>query len=239
MIRTRAFDDADSVKLVESWNFARLIRGGTQLSILYLIVGMFPAMAEELIDAEASIPERASEYRAQEMEEIIVEGERIDPASMDFLEMEQIYRQKASASRNFKIGKYEEAFPELLQLAKLGFKDAQARVGFLFLHGLGGQEKSNLKALGWLGVASQGTTRPQYRNIFNQMMNEVPADQQALAAFVVADYREKFDSKKLGIECWHSNVNHVRQFTCRYHDEMFKYYNHMSMTGTPFSSSGQ
>ena len=71
------------------------------------------------------------------------------------------------------------------------------------------------------------------------MMNEVPADQQALAAFVVADYREKFDSKKLGIECWHSNVNHVRQFTCRYHDEMFKYYNHMSMTGTPFSSSGQ
>ena len=224
---------------MESWNFARLIRGGTQLSILYLIVGMFPSMAEELIDAEASIPERASEYRAQEMEEIIVEGERIDPASMDFLEMEQIYRQKASASRNFKIGRYEEAFPELLQLAKLGFKDAQARVGFLFLHGLGGQEKSNLKALGWLGVASQGTTRPQYRNIFNQMMNEVPADQQALAAFVVADYREKFDSRKLGIECWHSNVNHVRQFTCRYHDEMFKYYNHMSMTGTPFSSSGQ
>ena len=198
-----------------------------------------PVLADSANEQETSLQERASEFRSQAMEEIVVEGERIDPASMDFLEMEQIYRQKASASRNFKIGKYEEAFPELLQLAKLGFKDAQARVGFLFLHGLGGQEKSNLKALGWLGVASQGTTRPQYRNIFNQMMSEVPDNQQSLVAFVVADYREKFDSKKLGIECWHSNVNHVRQFTCRYHDEMHKYYNHMSMTGTLFSVPGQ
>ena len=199
-----------------------------------------PVVAEATTqERDLSIPQRASEYRAQDMEEVIVEGERIDPASMDFLELEQIYRQKASASRNFKIGKYEEAFPELLQLAKLGFKDAQARVGFLFLHGLGGQQRSNLKALGWLGVASQGTTRPQYRNIFNQMMSEVPESQQSLVAFVVADYREKFDSEKLGIECWHSNVNHIRQFTCRYHDEMHKYYNHMNMTGTPFSSSGE
>ena len=207
-----------------------------------LIVGMVFSLSStvgnETIEREVTLPERASQYRAQEMEEVIVEGERIDPAGMDFLEMERIYSQKASASRNFKIGKYEEAFPELLQLAKMGFKDAQARVGYIFMHGLGGQQKSNLKALGWLGVASQGRTRPQYRNIFNQMMTEVPAHQQSLVAFVVADYREKFDSDKLGIECWHSNVNHVRQFTCRYEDEMFKYYNHMSMTGTPFSGSG-
>ena len=196
-------------------------------------------MADDENDTDTPLVQRASEYGAQEMEELIVEGERIDPATMDFLEMEQIYRQKASASRNFKIGKYEEAFPELLQLAKLGFKDAQARVGFILLHGLGGQEKSNLKALGWLGVASQGTTRPQYRNIFNQMMSEVPDHQQSLVDFIVADYREKFDSKKLGVECWHSNVNHVRQFTCRYYDEMHKYYNHMSMTGSLFSSPGQ
>ena len=206
--------------------------------VLCSITWTVSTLANEANDTDTPLVERASQYGAQEMEELIVEGERIDPASMDFLEMEQIYRQKTSASRNFKIGKYEEAFPELLQLAKLGFKDAQARVGFLFLHGLGGQEKSNLKALGWLGVASQGTTRPQYRNIFNQMMSEVPEDQQSLVDFIVADYREKFDSKKLGIECWHSNVNHVHQFTCRYHDEMHKYYNHMSMTGTPFSSSG-
>ena len=196
-------------------------------------------VANDDVGEETPLNQRASPYGAQEMEEVIVEGERIDPASMDFLEMEQIYRQKSSASRNFKIGKYEEAFPELLQLAKLGFKDAQARVGYLFLHGLGGQQKSNLKALGWLGVASQGTTRPQYRNIFKQMMSEVPEEQQSLVDYVVADYREKFDSKKLGIECWHSNVNHVRQFTCRFNDEMFKYYNDMSMTGSLFSAPGQ
>ena len=208
-----------------------------QWVLMSFLLWMFSAAGEEPNVQESSILERATGYRAQDMEEVIVEGERIDPASMDYLELEQIYRQKESASRNFKIGKYEEAFPGLLRLAKLGFKDAQARVGFLFLHGLGGQQKSNLKALGWLGVASQGTTRPQYRNIFNQMMSEVPEQQQSLVAFVVADYREKFNSENLGIECWHSNVNHVRQFTCRYHDEMHKYYNHMSMSGTPFSTS--
>ena len=209
-----------------------------QALIVGMVFSMSSTVGDETTEREVTLPERASQYRAEEMEEVIVEGERIDPAGMDFLEMEQIYRQKASASRSFKIGKYEEAFPGLLQLAKMGFKDAQARVGYIFMHGLGGQQKSNLKALGWLGVASQGRTRPQYRNIFNQMMAEVPQDRQSLVAFVVEDYREKFDSDKLGIECWHSNVNHVRQFTCRYQDEMFKHYNHMSMTGTPFSSAG-
>lgn len=216
---------------------ARVIQSMSLPLALSASLWIFPATADEASEQTSSVLQRASGYRAQDMEEVIVEGERIDPGSMDFLELEQIYRQKESASRNFKIGKYEEAFPELLQLAKLGFKDAQARVGFLFLHGLGGQQKSNLKALGWLGVASQGTTRPQYRNIFNHMMSEVPEEQQSLVAFVVADYREKFNSEKLGVECWHSNVNHIRQFTCRYHDEMHKYYNHMSMSGTPFSTS--
>lgn len=183
------------------------------------------------------IAERAQDYRAQPMEELVVQGERLDPLAMDFLEMERIYAQKAAASRNFKIGKYKEAFPELLQLAKLGFKDAQARVAYIYLFGKGDQQKSNLKALGWLGVASQGRTRPQYRNIFKQMLNEVPAAQADLARFVVDDYRAKFNSDKLGIECWHSNINHIRQFTCRFSDEMFKYYNHMTMSGTPFSGT--
>ena len=230
LARKNALKSADA-RLV----FCRFARWFVLCSVIWTL----STFAEEASDSDTPLVERASQFGAQEMEELIVEGERIDPATMDFLEMEQIYQQKASASRNFKIGKYEEAFPELLQLAKLGFKDAQARVGFILLHGLGGQEKSNLKALGWLGVASQGTTRPQYRNIFNQMMSEVPDHQQSLVDFIVADYREKFDSKKLGVECWHSNVNHVRQFTCRYHDEMHKYYNHMSMTGSLFSSPGQ
>lgn len=217
---------------------AQVVRRVSRSIAVSAVVWLFPVAADEARE-QPSIVERADGYRAQDMEELVVEGERIDPDSLDYLELERIYRQKASASRNFKIGKYEEAFPSLLQLAKLGFKDAQARVGFLFLHGLGGQEKSNLKALGWLGVASQGTTRPQYRNIFKQMMSEVPEEQQALVAFVVADYREKFDSEKLGVECWHSNVNHIRQFTCRYHDEMQRYYNQMNMIGTPFSSSAE
>ena len=212
---------------------------------LYLSAGLIllatTTAGQEPIESTPSLEQRASQFlqdggsrRDEPMEELVVEGVRLDPAAMDFLEMEQIYGQKASASRNFKIGKYEEAYPDLLELAKMGFKDAQARVGYILLHGLGGQPKSNIKALGWLGVASQGTTRPQYRNIFRQLLEEVPEHQKGLVDMVVADYRAKFDSDRLGIECWHSNINHIRQFTCRYSDEMYKYFNHMNMNGLPF-----
>ena len=161
-------------------------------------------------------------YDIDDIEEVYVEGVRVEPESMAIHEMEAIYQRKQSAARSFKIGNYEEAFPTLLQLAKLGFKDAQARVGFIYMHGLGGQPKSNLKALGWLGVAAQGETRPQYRNIFNQMMSEVPGPQQQLVATTVAVYRDRFDSEKLGVQCMRSRTGHLDKFTCRWEAEMTK-----------------
>ena len=168
-------------------------------------------------------------YDIDDIEEVYVEGVRIEPESMAIHEMEAIYQRKQSAARSFKIGKYEEAFPTLLQLARLGFKDAQARVGFIYLHGLGGQQKSNLKALGWLGVASQGETRPQYRNIFNQMLSEVPEPQQQLVATTVSNYRDRFDSEKLGVQCMRSRTGHLDKFTCRWVVEMQKYSDRLMM----------
>lgn len=164
-----------------------------------------------------------------DIEEVYVEGVRIEPEAMAIHEMEAIYQRKQSAARSFKIGNYEEAFPMLLQLAKLGFKDAQARVGFIYMHGLGGQPKSNLKALGWLGVAAEGETRPQYRNIFNQMMSEVPGPQRQLVSTTVADYRDRFDSEKLGVQCMRSRTGHLDKFTCRWEAEMAKQQDRLMM----------
>lgn len=171
----------------------------------------------------------ASTERSYDIEEVYVEGVRIEPESMAIHEMEAIYQRKQSAARNFKIGKYEEAFPKLLQLARLCFKDAQARVGFIYLHGLGGQQKSNLKALGWLGVASQGETRPQYRNIFNQLLSEVPDPQQQLVATTVANYRDRCDSEKLGGRCKRSRTGHLDKFTCRWEVEMQRHSDRLMM----------
>ena len=175
----------------------------------------------------ASSSERS--YDIDDIEEVYVEGVRIKPQSMAIHEMEAIYQRKQSAARSFKIGKYEEAFPKLLQLARLGFKDAQARVGFIYLHGLGGQQKSNLKALGWLGAASQGETRPQYRNIFNQMLSRVPDPQKQLVATTVANYRDRYDSEKLGVQCKRSRTGHLDKFTCRWEIEMQRHSDRLMM----------
>ena len=168
-------------------------------------------------------------YDIDDIEEVFVEGVRIVPESMAIHEMEAIYHRKESAARSFKIGNYEEAFPTLLQLARLGFKDAQARVGYIYMFGLGGQQKSNVKALGWLGVASQGETRPQYRNIFNQMMSEVPEPQQQLVATTVSDYRERYSSEKLGVQCMRSRTGHLDKFTCRWEVEMQRHADRLMM----------
>lgn len=181
-----------------------------------------PANTHAVTDIERS-------YDINDIEEVFVEGVRIEPESMAIHEMEAIYQRKQSAARSFKIGKYEEAFPTLLHLAKLGDKDAQARVGYILMHGLGGQPKSNIKALGWLGVASVGETRPQYRNIFNQMMSEVPEPQRQLVATTVASYRDRYNSEKLGVQCMRSRTGHLDRFTCRWEAEMAKQQDRLMM----------
>ena len=107
-------------------------------------------------------------YDVNDIEEIFVKGERIHGDDMDLLEMQRVYRWKETAARSFKSGQYEKAFPQLSVLARMGFKDAQARLSYIYLHGLGGQQKSNMEAISWLGVAAIGETRPAYRNLFNQ-----------------------------------------------------------------------
>ena len=176
------------------------------------------AAAQEL---KSSDEETVDPYA--DIEELVVEGERPDPASMDLIEMDQIYNIKENAARDFKLGRYEKAFPHLLMLAKAGFKDAQARVGYIYLHGLGGQKKSNLKAIGWIGVAASGTTRPAYRNILNQLIAETPEAQQQLVASTIDEYRNTWDSEKMGVDCFHSRTGHIAKLTCRYSSEFDKH----------------
>ena len=159
-------------------------------------------------------------YDIDKIEELFVEGERPTGADMDLLEMDRVYRWKETAARSFKTGQYEKAFPQLLVLARMGFKDAQARVSYIYLHGLGGQKKSNMEAIGWLGVAVTGETRPAYRNMFKQMMTQIPSEHRDKVETHVQSYRDKYEADKMGIDCTRSRTGHISKFLCRYSAEM-------------------
>ena len=172
------------------------------------------------VNAQFDAVSSARGHDIDHIEEIFVEGERPTGADMDLLEMDRVYRWKETAARSFKSGQYEKAFPQLLILARMGFKDAQARVSYIYLHGLGGQTKSNMEALGWLGVATTGETRPAYRNLFKQMMAQVPSEHSDAVDAFVQTYRDKYGADNMGIQCSRSRTGHISKFLCRYSAEM-------------------
>ena len=158
-------------------------------------------------------------YDVNDIEEIFVEGERLHGDDMNLLEMQRVYRWKETAARSFKSGQYEKAFPQLSVLARMGFKDAQARLSYIYLHGLGGQQQSNMEAIGWLGVAAIGETRPAYRNLFNEMMAQIPDEHRASVDAHIQSYRDKYGAETLGVACDRSRTGHISKFVCRYSAE--------------------
>ena len=156
------------------------------------------------------------------IEQLTVVGEFIEGSRLDLVEMQQIYKKKDRVARQFKLGRYREAFPGLLKLAKLGMKDSQARVAFIYLHGLGGVPKSNLKALGWLATAATPDTRPQYRNLLKKLLAQVPSEMHGTVDRVIADFRSKYDSRVRGVNCEMSRLSRGLKFSCRFDDEMWQ-----------------
>lgn len=202
------------------------------VGIAIVTVSAMSDRAQSDVETPNSTPVLASierSYDIDDIEELFVEGERPTGADMDLLEMDRVYRWKETAARSFKSGQYEKAFPQLLILARMGFKDAQARVSYIYLHGLGGQKKSNMEAIGWLGVATTGETRPAYRNLFKQMMAEVPSEHRTSVDAHVQSYRDKYGADKMGIQCSRSRTGHISKFLCRYSAEMDQHQIRMMM----------
>ena len=72
------------------------------------------------------------------VEEVVVTGEpaeRGKPPEFEFLM--HVYDSRRKGMKLYKDGRYEEAFPLLLQAAKRGFKLAQVRVAHLYANGIG------------------------------------------------------------------------------------------------------
>ena len=196
-----------------------LRRVGAAALVVCIVTSAFAQDDSDLPSNTLAAATSERSYDIDKIEEIFVEGERLHGDDMNILEMDRVYRWKETAARSFKSGQYEKAFPQLSVLARMGFKDAQARLSYIYLHGLGGQKKSNMEALAWLGVAAIGETRPAYRNMFNQMMTEVPSQHRAMVDARVQSYRDKYGAETLGITCDRSRTGHISKFVCRYSAE--------------------
>lgn len=142
---------------------------------------------------------------ADEMEEIVVIGRLfdqfpMDPAEFSYQDITAMRGIRMTANELYRNRKYDQAYPLLLDLAKRGFKDSQSRLAYILFTGTEKVDKSNLRALGWLGTAAYGESEPMFRVLFNKYMREVPDSVKATVTAVINGYRERYDSSSY-IDC--------------------------------------
>ena len=134
-----------------------------------------------------------------EMEEVVVIGRMfdrfpMDPAEFSFIDTAGMRAVERKAHKFYSEGRYDEAYPLLLDLARRGFKSSQSRLAYILFTGTEKIEKSNLRALGWLGTAAYGDSEPQFRVLFRKFLSEVPASVRPTVDAVLVGYREEYDS---------------------------------------------
>ena len=155
------------------------------------------------------------------IEEIVVTAPRPERGKVPSYErVFQIYESRRKGAWLYQQGKYEEAFPHLLAAARSGFKFAQARVGFLYQQGLG-TPQDPYAAVGWLGLAAEGTSHPEIKNYFRDLWARIPEPYVPGLEAVIDDYRGKYSAKANRVGCDMSRTagSHIRKLTCRFMDE--------------------
>lgn len=82
--------------------------------------------------------------------------------------------QEFNGIKNYKQGKYEEAFDLLKEPATWGYKGSQYAIAFMFLKGQY-VEQSTLLGMGWLGVAQEANVKEwskQYDDFYSSATKE-------------------------------------------------------------------
>ena len=176
----------------------------------------------------------------ENIEEIVVTGERFKVDTE--IAFQNLTRSNGEGAKLYKQGRYREALPYLLVGAKTGFKMSQARVGAIYLKGLGDVPKDVRKGLGWLGVASEPMTSPGIRNAWKKVLRHVPKDRLPEVEAIVKTYRENYGTLATGTRCeMTSNArSRIARLECTLNDELFMFAtaNQTHMIGC-FSNRGE
>ncbi|MAV24569.1 MAG: hypothetical protein CMQ05_00430 [Gammaproteobacteria bacterium] len=129
--------------------------------------------------------------------------EAAEPVTMgDFRERaDDLYQARRDGLSLFADNKFDEAYPLLLEAARGGFKQPQARLGFMHINGLGGAKKDSRYALGWLGVAADGRTEPSIKKMFNDVWKRIPEEHQGSYQKVIDQFVDRYGMDATGMKC--------------------------------------
>ena len=165
-------------------------------------------------------PDATDPADAENVEEILVTGERVTPLSAE--ERRAIYRELARGRELYARADYERAFPHLLNTAEHGFKGAQARVGYIYLRGLGEVTRDSTAAVGWLGVAASGNSAPEITNYFNGIWKQIPERHLPYFEEVVEEYESKYGEDPTDVTCELRRPvdSHLKQLSCYFDKDM-------------------
>ena len=167
------------------------------------------------------------------VEEVLVLGERFEIDTT--VAFDRLTESNDRGARLYKQGKYKEALPYLLVGAQTGFKMSQARVGAIYLGGLGDVKKDMRKGIGWLGVASEPITAPEIRNTWKRVLKNVSEDSKGEVAEIVAEYVALYGRKVTGTACemTANTKSFVARLECTIVDEFDRFASdqHKAMVG--------
>lgn len=131
------------------------------------------------------------------MEHLIVTGEADDSTEAE----RRAYLDHRRGLFLYSQGNFTEALPYLISSAKHGYKDSQARLAHLYLHGLGGVRRNDVVGVAWMGVAAHGETTPIIQRRYNELMDAVPTRHMASLKQVVEQYVAKYGNFEQTVVC--------------------------------------
>ena len=136
-------------------------------------------------------------------------------------EIENTYRAQTQGRQLFRAEKYQEAIPYLEFAAQRGFKQAQVRLGEIYVKGLGGVEPDLVQGVGWLGVAASGESDPRIRQLYQSVRENIPAEHNETLDKIVEQYTHNFDGRRTRVVCEmvQRAGTHGKMMLCRYLDE--------------------
>ena len=128
------------------------------------------------------------------------------------------HKANEEGSRHYKNKDYDAALPYLHVAAEWGFKDAQVRLGQIYLKGLGATEKNKLRGLAWIGTAASKPSQPSYEKMYERELDKVSDENKASVERAVDAYTQRFGSGAAGVTCKMARPlgSNMAQLSCDY-----------------------
>ena len=111
--------------------------------------------------------------------------------TITYKSMRDLDTQLSEAVALYRAESYSKAFPLLTELSQWGIKHAQMLLGDMYIAGRH-VEQSNVRGLGWLGVAKEANSERHAKKVFQHVYDQLGQDQQKYVDRVVRNYIQKY-----------------------------------------------